>query len=227
MVAHEFRNPLAVISSALENLQLKSISDVQRRRRYRNMRLATNRLVQLTDNCLADSRLSSDGLVLERERLNVLEVVSSAAEVVDRSEHHRWQLLVNGEVGDVSQQVNIPVMGDHAMLRIAFSNLLDNAVKYSKQGPVEIDVTTRKNGVVCIAICDRGKGIAPADAQVIFERYRRHAAPAAQAQGHDPGGTGLGLYVARQIARAHGGDVVLAYSTNQGSCFEMSLPAAR
>jgi signal transduction histidine kinase len=177
MVAHEFRNPLAVISSALENLQLKSISDVQRRHRYRNMRLATNRLVQLTDNCLADSRLSFDGLVLERERLNILDVVRAAAEVVDRSEHHRRRLLVNGKAGEANPQIKVPVMGDRAMLRIAFSNLFDNAVKYSKQGPVEIDVTVGKNGFVGISIRDRGKGIAPADTQIIFERYRRHATP--------------------------------------------------
>src|SRR5690606_16872104 len=57
MVSHEFRNPLAVITSALENLQLLSVSDKQQRRRYQSIRRATHRLVQLTDNCLADSRL--------------------------------------------------------------------------------------------------------------------------------------------------------------------------
>jgi signal transduction histidine kinase len=135
---------------------------------------------------------------------------------------------VNGKAGEANPQIKVPVMGDRAMLRIAFSNLFDNAVKYSKQGPVEIDVTVGKNGFVGISIRDRGKGIAPADTQIIFERYRRHATPpdATRLQGHDPGGTGLGLYVARQIARAHGGDLVLACSTDQGSCFEMSLPAA-
>lgn len=228
MVAHEFRNPLAVISSALENLQLKSISDVQRRRRYRNMRLATNRLVQLTDNCLADSRLNAEGLTLQREKVNVLDIVRSATEVVDRSDRHRWRLSVNGDAGQNSLRFDIPVLADQAMLRIALSNLLDNAVKYSEQGPVDIDVTTRttdvEDPVVCISVRDRGKGVAAADADIIFERYRRHASQEEGGGGEDPGGTGLGLYVARQIARAHGGDLVLAHSSVEGSCFKLFMP---
>ncbi|MAL00873.1 MAG: histidine kinase [Alcaligenaceae bacterium] len=228
MVAHEFRNPLAVISSALENLQLKSISDVQRRRRYRNMRLATNRLVQLTDNCLADSRLNAEGLTLQRDKVNVLDMVRSATEVVDRSERHRWRLSVNGEVGQHNLRSDVPVFADQAMLRIALSNLLDNAVKYSEQGPVDIDVTTRttdvEERVVCISVRDRGKGVAAADADIIFERYRRHASQEEWGGGEDPGGTGLGLYVARQIARAHGGDLVLAHSSVEGSCFKLFIP---
>ncbi|HCN71263.1 MAG TPA: histidine kinase [Pusillimonas sp.] len=244
MVAHEFRNPLAVISSALENLQLKSISDAQRRRRYRNMRLATNRLVQLTDNCLADSRLNAEGLTLQCDKVNVLDIVRSATEVVDRSERHRWHLSVNGETASNHLRVDIPVVADQAMLRIALSNLLDNAVKYSEQGSVDIDVTTRlgsgqakagqsgaeedvdamKGHVVCISVRDHGKGVAAADADIIFERYRRHASQEGRAGVNDPGGTGLGLYVARQIARAHGGDLVLAYSSAQGSCFQLTLP---
>ncbi|TFL12631.1 histidine kinase [Pusillimonas noertemannii] len=221
MVSHEFRNPLAVITHAMENLQLPSVSEKQRRRRYQSIRRATHRLVQLTDNCLADSRLYADGLQLQIDTIDLLGVVRSAAEIVDGSADHRWRLTVQGlGVGEWTAR-RIPVLADAAMLRIAVSNVLDNAVKYSERGYVDIDVAFR-NEFAVVGIRDRGPGIPKEDAALIFERHRRRrASPAA---GHDPGGTGLGLYVARQIVQAHGGELVLVGSGPEGSYFELSVP---
>src|SRR5690606_30092258 len=110
---------------------------------------------------------------------------------------------------------------DTAMLRIAVSNVLDNAVKYSDRGRVDIDVGF-KNEQVVVSIQDCGPGIPAEDAILIFERHRRRQA--SSIAGHDPGGSGLGLYVARQIVRAHGGELELARSSPEGSCFELSIP---
>lgn len=220
VVSHEFRTPLAVIANALENLQLPSLNDAQRRRRYRNMRRAADRLVQLTDNCLADSRLEAGGLQLQHAQVDLLAIIRSAADVVDRSDEHRWRLQLNGQPLDSPHHPPLMVAADVAMLRIALSNLFDNAVKYSPGGNVEIDVTTEGNGVQ-ISIRDQGRGIAADAAGVVFERYRR--GPVTE-HATAPAGTGLGLYVARQIVRAHGGELRLAWSGAQGSCFEMALP---
>lgn len=220
IVSHEFRTPLAVIANALENLMLPSINDDQRQRRYRNMRRATDRLVQLTDNCLADSRLDAGGLTLQRQPVDVLELIRSCTDAVDRSDAHRWSLLLNGVVCADAVCELPAIFADPAMLRIAVSNLLDNAVKYSGGGNVQITVDTRDTTLV-IGIRDHGCGIAPRDAVLVFERYRRGSAGAGTTR---PAGAGLGLYVARQIVRAHGGELCLAWSGKEGSCFEMTLP---
>lgn len=223
MVSHEFRNPLAVISNAMENLQLPAVSEVQRRRRYQSIRRATHRLVQLTDNCLADSRLDADGLQLQIDRVNLFDVVRYAAEIVDGSEDHQWRLTVQGvDVYDESGQ-EISIWADAAMLRIAVSNILDNAVKYSEKGRVDIDVAFQ-NEHVLISILDTGPGIPQEDAELIFERHRRRQT--SSTAGHDPGGSGLGLYVARKIVRAHGGELTLARSGPEGSCFQLTIPIA-
>lgn len=221
MVSHEFRNPLAVISNAMENLQLPSVSEKQRGRRYLSITRATHRLIQLTDNCLADSRLDADGLQLQMDWVNLLDVVCSAAEIVDSSEDHWWRLTVQGCGVRERPGYEISVRVDAAMLRIAVSNVLDNAVKYSDKGLVDIDLAVRNERIV-VGIRDHGPGIPLEDAMLIFERHRRRQAPSTT--GHDPGGSGLGLYVARQIVRAHGGEVELARSGPEGSCFELSIP---
>lgn len=221
MVSHEFRNPLAVITHAMENLTLPLVSEQQRTRRYQSIRRATRRLVQLTDNCLADSRLYADGLQLQVGPTNLLEVVRSAAEIVDGSEAHRWRLTVQGQSVDATANQDICVQADAAMLRIALSNVLDNAVKYSDKGCVEVDVSVRAECVV-ISIQDHGSGIPAEDAALIFERHRRRQATSMA--GHDPGGSGLGLYVTRQIVQAHGGELQLVHSGPEGSCFELTVP---
>lgn len=220
VVSHEFRTPLAVIANALENLQLPSLNETQRRRRYRNMRRAADRLVQLTDNCLADSRLEAGGLLLQRGPVDLLSLIRSAADVVDRSEAHRWRLQLNGEPLGALDYRSLTIFADAAMLRIALSNLLDNAVKYSSSGTVDINVAIEGNDLR-VSVRDHGWGIDPDAASLVFERYRR-GPETVNAAG--TAGTGLGLYVARQIVRAHGGELGLAWSSAQGSCFEITLP---
>jgi len=234
MVAHEFRTPLTVIASALENLRLPGLSEGQRESRYGKIDRAQSRLAQLTDNCLADSRLDGAELLLQSERVDLLGLIRSAAEVVGGFEGHRWRLRVNGVLLRSNDSQSIPICGDPGLLRIALSNLFDNASKYAPMGAVEVEVlwgarVSSDHGLargeelpqIRILVRDEGPGVAPEEAQRIFERYQRGAA---QAGARGVPGTGLGLAVARQIARAHGGDLALLPGAGEGSCFELRLP---
>lgn len=217
MVAHEFRTPLAVISASLENLRLLPAS-CSHALRYSRIRRASERLVQLTDNCLADARLDAGALFIARRSTCLVELLTSAASLVRLSDHHCWELRVDGErVLDVSA-IEAKASVDPALMRIALSNVIDNAVKYSSGGTILIDLA-RDAGGWSISVTDSGKGVDESLIGVIFERYRQ-----ATDVGRSEQGVGLGLYVSRQILRAHGGDLCLTRSTALGCCFTFTFP---
>lgn len=216
MVAHEFRTPLAILEAALENLRLCPTVSTQSARLDR-MQRATTRLVQLTDNCLADARLSSRDLQADRQNAELLPVIYIAATVVDLSLNHYLHVICEGQT--VGPQSPSPVLFiDSGLLCIAIANLLDNSVKYSASGEIRIEIYRLQKGFE-IRIGDRGPGIAPEQVEHIFERYRR-----GETHTTTPAGTGLGLYVARQIIQAHGGELCLAKNTADGCEFALTLP---
>ncbi len=110
------------------------------------------------------------------------------------------------------------LQADAGLLCIAIANLLDNAVKYSPPGEIAIDIHSDA-GQTELRIRDHGPGLPAGQAELIFERYRRgeHTSPV-------PGGTGLGLYVARQIVQAHDGKLWLAEHGPDGCTFILTLP---
>ena len=216
MVAHEFRTPLAILEAALENLRLCPTVSTQSERLDR-MQRATTRLVQLTDNCLADARLSSRDLHADRQNAELLPVIYIAATVVELSLNHYLHVICEGQT--VGPQSPSPVLFiDSGLLCIALANLLDNSVKYSASGEIRIEIYRLQKGFE-IRIGDRGPGIAPEQVEHIFERYRR-----GETHTTTPAGTGLGLYVARQIIQAHGGELCLAKNTADGCEFALTLP---
>lgn len=216
-VSHEFRTPLAIICAALENLQLsESDVDSPRLSRYQKIERATERLIQLTDNCLADARLSVGATVLYLEPTDLMRLLSSAASLVHISDTHQLVLTVNGDPEAVAA-CHYQVLVDSAMMRIAMSNVIDNAIKYSNGGDIRIDCSV-SDAKVTVLIYDQGTGIGTLEPDAIFQRYRRGSS--------SKHGTGLGLFVAQQIANASGGSLKLLRSTAQGSCFEFTLKRA-
>lgn len=98
-------------------------------------------------------------------------------------------------------------------------NLLGNALRYAPRGSIVLIAPKRGDGMVTVSIVDEGKGIAPADQRRIFEKFER-------VDPSEPGGSGLGLYIARRLARSMGGDLTLASMPDEGARFTLSLPAA-
>jgi two-component system sensor histidine kinase SenX3 len=121
----------------------------------------------------------------------------------------------SGDVGDVS------IMGDSEELRVAITNLLDNAVKYSPQGP-KISVAVRLLGEqVVVAVADQGLGIPPSDLKRVFKRFYRGTRKRSRIKG-----TGLGLFIVDSIVRKHRGSAI-AESAGEGRGTTISLRLPR
>lgn len=96
-------------------------------------------------------------------------------------------------------------------------NLVGNAVRYSPRGAAVTITADRADGLARVRVRDGGRGIAPADQARIFDKFGR-------VDPHEPGGTGLGLYIARRLARAMGGDLTVESAAGEGACFTLTLP---
>jgi len=110
------------------------------------------------------------------------------------------------------------VRGDHERLRQVLMNLIDNAIKYSPAGDAVEVRAYAEDGRVCIDVIDRGPGIAREDQRLIFEKFGRVTT------GNARPGTGLGLFIARSIAEAHGGTLEVSSAPDQGATFTLDLP---
>ena len=119
------------------------------------------------------------------------------------------------------QRTGLRVMADKALLTVAVSNLIANAVNYSPSGqPVSVTQKLVRDNVVLIRVTDRGIGIAPEDQKRVFERFYR----VDKARSRSTGGTGLGLAIVKHVVANHGGSITLWSRLGTGSTFTIELP---
>jgi signal transduction histidine kinase len=205
-VTHELKTPIASIRLYLETLQARSVTEAQRREFYDIMLADADRLHQTVDQVL------KAGVAREKTRSvrHRVDMAALARECVDLAivRHHLRPDAVRFE----AHQTALIVSGDVEELRTVISNLLDNAVKYS--GPdvrVTVSVAAPAPASVWVRVQDRGIGIPKKQLKRIFNRFYR--APMRGLK--QVKGTGLGLYIVRAIARAHGGRVFV-HSEGEG-----------
>ena len=218
-VSHELKTPLTSIRMFSELLAEGRVNDPAKQRSYLHIITAeTARLTRLINNVLDFSRLERGE---KKYNFRDCDLVSVAR---DTAETYRPHLENNGFKFDCSiPEHPLPVRGDTDALAQIIVNLLSNAEKYSN-GPKEIELlVSRQDGPLPYAevkVLDRGPGVPHGSEEKIFEKfYRAHDSLSSGIQG-----SGLGLTLARQIARAHGGDVVYESREGGGSCFALRLP---
>lgn len=214
MISHEFRTPLAVIDSAAAEQQAFPSPDLPSQTdRAAQIRRACRRLTSLVDSCLINERLDSAGFSLQASPTRVSDLLQHAAQLVHWSPRHHLQLFTDAAPEEW--------VCDATLVHIALSNLVDNAVKYAAAGEIFIAARRGESGLLEISVADEGSGMSLDVMNRIFERFERGD------RTDQSRGFGLGLWVARRVARLHGGDITVESTVGEGTCFTLSLQAQR
>jgi signal transduction histidine kinase len=221
-VSHELQTPLAVMTSAAENLADGVVREPEQVRRYgATLRAEARRLSALVDQVLGYVGTYSGALALEPEAVDVKSLVDDTLGAL------ATPLRDAGMSVEVAVPEEIPpLQGNGAALRRCLANLVHNAIKYRGSSNALLitasEEAARGGRRVALTVSDRGVGFAPDEAARLFEPFfRGQAAVAAQAPG-----TGLGLAVVRRTVEALGGTVEAAPRGGGGSVFTLRLPAS-
>jgi signal transduction histidine kinase len=221
-VSHELRTPITPIKAYARMLATKG-ADLDAQRRERALRVIEDRadhLARLIEDLLLASRVSSGG---------------SAKFVVESAEHDLGDLVHRAvesfpQLADrmtvTAPQAALTVRADSMRVIQCVSNLVSNAEKYSAVGgtiAVDVRAPAHPADLVSVSVRDSGPGIAPTDLDQIFQRFYRVESPLTMRAG----GSGLGLFIARELARAMGGDLTVASRVGHGSTFTLTLPSVQ
>jgi two-component system OmpR family sensor kinase len=211
--SHELRTPVSVVRTTA---QVTLAREVRSADEYRESMTIVGeqaeRLSRLVDAMFLLSRAEAHGVSLVREPLYLDDIVSETARalrVLAATREVTIATAIDGEVGFV---------GDDVLLRQMVSNLMDNAIRHAARGgTVRVSLQTSVHDAM-IRVADDGRGVPESQRERIFERFARHGA------GYT--GAGLGLPIARWIAEAHGGRLILESTGSGGSVFAAILPLA-
>ncbi|HJS22927.1 MAG TPA: HAMP domain-containing sensor histidine kinase [Pyrinomonadaceae bacterium] len=218
-VTHELKTPIASIRLYLETLKTRDVDEEQRREFYNIMLADSERLLKTVEQVLRASRTGHKRRRIATSIINVGEMVQECLELTRVRYGLNESALIYNESPDVS---SAKVSGDIDELRAAFSNLLDNAVKYSDdEVKVSVSVSALDDKRVAVRVADTGIGIPSAQLKRIFKRfYRVPGRFMARVKG-----TGLGLFIVHSVITKHGGRVFAeSRGLGHGSTFTVHLP---
>jgi signal transduction histidine kinase len=218
-VSHELRTPLALIRLYAETLELGRLTAQEKYQEYfRIIREESERLTALINNILDFSRIEAGRKEYDFKETNLAELVRSTLD------SYRFQIEQNGFAFEEDISGDIPLVNvDREAIARSLLNLVNNALKYSKDQKYIGVSLYRSNSCVKLEVRDRGIGISPSEQEKIFEKFYRCGDPLV----HNIKGSGLGLSLVRHIARAHGGDVLVESVVEEGSKFTIALPLDR
>jgi len=214
-ITHELKSPLSSIQLYLETLTKRNVEPEVQKNFLQIMLKDTNRLNNLISSILEISKYEQKRSLFD---FHIYDADETLKQVLNETADH---FNLAGESFSIEGDLNSKYKADLTTLRILFSNLTDNAVKYSNgKTEIEIQLIQQKKKII-IHFKDNGIGIPPADQKKIFNKFHRIYGK------HIPSvkGTGLGLFYAREIIRKHNGNIsVTSAGEGKGSTFSIELP---
>lgn len=219
LASHELRGPLGLVRGYISMMEDGTLAPVGEpvEQVLPLLRAKLDEMNQLINEMLETARLEDSALQLMTERVDLRDVVHEAVRSLEPLAGDRHRLVTEVPGGPVV------VLGDRSRLSMVVTNLVHNALKYSPGGgEVRVACRARSGTRAEVAVSDQGVGIAPEDVGRLFTRFGRIVT----AETESIPGTGLGLYLARDLARRHGGDVTVESAPGRGSTFTLDLPLA-
>jgi signal transduction histidine kinase len=215
-VANDLRNPLFSLMGYLDLLHDGKTSDPQAQDELLSRASKdANRLLVMVNELLDFSLLESQSLVLNWEKVDIVAIVQDVVQSFhEQAEARRITLMFSPKIP--SQLVDL----DSSRMRRVLANLVENAIKFSEMNDRIMVTVEPLDGSIAINVMDQGCGIPKEDRLKIFEKYYQ----VSHASKKNTGGTGLGLYIAKQIVDAHGGEISVESRLNAGSKFTVTLP---
>jgi len=217
LASHELRGPLAVLRGYLSMMSDGSLGKLPPKagKALPVMAAKLHQMQRLIAEMLDSARLEDSRLELRKETFDLVPVVRNSVEVLlpTAGKHHELRIRAPRQFS---------VHADQGRVETILANLLDNAIKYSPDGGrVEIQVAG-SNAEALVSVTDPGVGIASEDLSTVFRPFGRVVTP----DNSHIGGTGLGLYLCRELARMHGGELELASKPGVGTTVTLRLPRA-
>jgi signal transduction histidine kinase/ActR/RegA family two-component response regulator len=215
-LAHELRNPLAPMVNAITLLESPAANKELTSRAYGIIRRQLTQMVRLVDDLLDVSRITSGKLVIRKQTVELAQVVQNAVDTA--------RPLLDARTQAISVELPpqpIYLQADPVRLAQVFSNLLNNAAKYSAPGTTVTLRAAIENGSVRVRVEDQGVGIPAEDLAGIFEMFSQGAAGGGQQSG-----LGVGLALAKRLVELHAGTIrASSDGAGKGSVFTVTLPA--
>ena len=221
MMSHEMRTPLNAILGYAELLELQIEGDINdaQRRNVERIRVGSRHLLDLINDVLDLARADARKLELDIRPVDVNAAIEEVAALLE------VQASQKGLALEHRLNAALPLISaDLQRLRQILTNLVGNAIKFTESGTISIDAQVVGDGTaIAISVRDSGIGIEPRAIGEIFKEFYQ----ADNALTRPYGGSGLGLAISQRLARAMGGDIVVASTLGEGSLFTVTLPAAR
>jgi two-component system phosphate regulon sensor histidine kinase PhoR len=218
-VSHELRTPLSSLLGFVETLRGPARDDPDAQEKFLAiMHDQAERMSRLIEDLLSLSRIEMDEHTRPRGSVDLRHVLGNVKDMLSiKAENRRMRIEMT-----LPETLNA-VPGDSDQLTQVFQNLIDNAVKYGREGTsVEVAVAPAEGDTVAISVTDHGEGISSEHLPRLTERFYRVDA----ARSRQLGGTGLGLAIVKHITRRHRGELQIESEPGKGSTFRVVLPAA-
>ncbi|HWS52841.1 MAG TPA: ATP-binding protein [Pyrinomonadaceae bacterium] len=219
LTTHDLRSPLTVISGVINFFTSGRLGDLtpEQKNMVSMMERNTQNLIELVNDLLDASKLESGTMRLDLASIELRGLIEELHEQMQPMAREKEIALEEALPDDLP-----PLRADRAKLRRVLVNLLSNALKFTPRGGRVRVGAAQEDGAVRVSVSDTGVGIPPEDLARLFDKYEQARSRATRSEK----GTGLGLYITRQLVELHGGQISVRSEVGKGSAFSFTIPIA-